>query len=171
MLNSVSLQGRCPFAITYKGEDDKLKAFFNLMVKRDYKADGEKYADDDKIFCVAYGAQANFLKNYANKGDNLCVSGRLVFVPETEDKAEYLFVKVEHVYIVNSGGKSDEDDEEEVKEKKTKGTSGKSGIGGKGGIGGGKSSSKGGIGGSKSGLGTNKGGLKTGDKKFSKVKL
>lgn len=176
MLNSVSLQGRCPFAISYKEDGDKLKAFFNLMVKRDYKVDGAEYADDDKIFCVATGAQAKFLQDYEKQGDSLCINGRLVFVAEDEEKEkpEYLFVKVDHVYIVSGGSKEPKEKEESSKSSKT---SSKTGIGGnKAGIGGNKAGiggNKTGIGGSKSGIGSKgiggkESGLKTANRKFSR---
>lgn len=50
---------------------------FDIAVQRDYKNKQTGEYDTDFIPCLAGGATAEFIANYANKGDFVTVSGRM----------------------------------------------------------------------------------------------
>ena len=79
MLNRVILQGRIPFDYDLKGGGDSRKSFvkFPLSVKRNFKKEGQQYADDDIIQCKAFGDLAEHIAKFHPKGSHLIVEGEL----------------------------------------------------------------------------------------------
>jgi single-strand DNA-binding protein len=76
MLNHVAIAGR----ITKQPEmrttqSGKNVTSFTVAVERDYQPGGEKKVDF--INCVIWGAGANFVSTYFNKGSMILVTGRM----------------------------------------------------------------------------------------------
>lgn len=76
MLNHVAIAGR----ITKQPEmrttqSGKNVTSFTVAVERDYQTGGEKKVDF--INCVIWGAGANFVSTYFNKGSMILVTGRM----------------------------------------------------------------------------------------------
>lgn len=76
MLNHVAIAGR----ITKQPEmrttqSGKNVTSFTVAVERDYQPGGEKKVDF--INCVIWGAGANFVSTYFNKGSMIIVTGRM----------------------------------------------------------------------------------------------
>lgn len=78
MLNNVCMNGRLvkDCTLTQVGKSDSVKTTFTLAVNREYK-DKEGNTPCDFLDCEVWNAGANFLENYARKGDMLSVSGSL----------------------------------------------------------------------------------------------
>lgn len=78
MLNNVCMNGRLVKDCTLQqvGKGDSVKTVFTLAVNREYK-DKDGNTPCDFLDCEVWNAGANFLENYARKGDMLSVSGSL----------------------------------------------------------------------------------------------
>ena len=124
MLNNVCLNGRLTSDCTLVqvGKSDSVKTRFTLAVNRDYK-DKDGKTPCDFIDCEIWNAGANFLEEYANKGDMISVSGSLrkdTWEDEDGDKRSRTYVSCAAVNIVARAGKRDEDEEEDEDEKPKK---------------------------------------------------
>lgn len=76
MINKVILVGRLTKDIELRKTAQGLSTTaFSLAVNRPFKKEGELQADF--INCVAWRQQADFLSNYAHKGDLVGVEGRM----------------------------------------------------------------------------------------------
>lgn len=76
MINKVILVGRLTEDIELRKTAQGLSTIaFSLAVNRPFKKEGEQQADF--INCVAWRQQADFLSNYAHKGDLVGVEGRM----------------------------------------------------------------------------------------------
>lgn len=80
MLNQLIVNGKLPhFEGTFMaGEGDK-KSFMSwaISVKRDYKKPDEQYYPEDLINFKAFGAKADFINKFFQKGDGLILIGKL----------------------------------------------------------------------------------------------
>ncbi|MFA6038411.1 MAG: single-stranded DNA-binding protein [Legionellales bacterium] len=76
-MNNISLIGRLCHSIEVKTTPNgKSVGNFTLAVDRQFKnTAGEK--ESDFINCQAWGSQADFLKDYSEKGNRIGVTGRL----------------------------------------------------------------------------------------------
>lgn len=104
-LNSVVLQGRIPFDLEIKNEDDEKRAFlgFNLSVRRNYKPEGEEYYPEDLIYCKAFGQTAIFINKYFAKGDNIIIQGEVRRDDDYEDEEGNLRKGQMYVHIIPGG--------------------------------------------------------------------
>ena len=59
-----------------KTKDNKSTCGFTIAVQRNFKNADDEY-DSDFINCVAWSHSAEYLCNYAHKGDMIAVSGRI----------------------------------------------------------------------------------------------
>lgn len=126
MLNNVCLNGRLvkECELEQIGKSDSVKTRFTLAVNRDYK-DKEGNTPCDFIDCEIWNAGANFLEEYANKGDMISVSGSLrkdAWKDEDGEGHSRTYVSCSAVNIVARAGKKYEDEEEEPKKKSGKGS-------------------------------------------------
>lgn len=87
-VNKVILQGRIPFDLEIKNEDDEKRAFlgFSLSVRRNYKPEGEEYYPEDLLYCKAFGKTAQFINQYFDKGDHIIIEGELRRDEDYEDE-------------------------------------------------------------------------------------
>ena len=79
-LNQLILNGKIPhFDGTYKAGEGEKKSFMSwaISVKRDFKPADEQYYPEDLINFKAFGAKADFINKFFQKGDGLILSGRL----------------------------------------------------------------------------------------------
>lgn len=76
-MNSINLTGRLTkdLELKTKQSGDGSYAFFTIAVDEGKDKNGNKLTEF--IDCIAYNQQANFLSNYAGKGDLIEVSGKL----------------------------------------------------------------------------------------------
>lgn len=121
MLNNVCLCGRlvkdCQLE---QAGAQSVKTRFTLAVNRDYK-DRNGQPVCDFIDCEAWNAGANFLEQYARKGDMLSVSGSLrkdVWTGQDDEYKSRVYVNVNSVNIVAQVREREEEPEEKP-EKKT----------------------------------------------------
>ena len=124
MLNNVCLNGRLTkeCELEQVGKSDSVKTRFTLAVNRDYK-DKDGVTPCDFIDCEIWNAGANFLEQYANKGDMLSVSGSLRKDTWKDSEGEWqsrTYVSCAAVNIVARAGKKDEDEDEDEDEKPKK---------------------------------------------------
>lgn len=77
MLNSVNLMGRLTAAPVPRGSGDRLAASFALAVQRDYKDKKSGERGVDFVDCVAFGKLGEFVLGNYDKGQMMCLSGRL----------------------------------------------------------------------------------------------
>lgn len=76
MLNETILIGFISSEMRFSGKDDVMYCKFNLVVPRDYKTDnGTRPADF--IPCIAFGLTAEALYTNFEKGNKICVKGRM----------------------------------------------------------------------------------------------
>lgn len=59
-----------------KTRDNRSTCSFTVACQRNYKNADDEY-ESDFINCVAYAHSADYLSNYAHKGDMIAVSGRI----------------------------------------------------------------------------------------------
>ena len=126
MLNNVCLNGRLTkeCSLEQVGKSDSVKTRFTLAVNRDYK-DRDGNTPCDFIDCEIWNAGANFLEQYANKGDMISVSGSLrkdTWKDEDGDGHSRTYVSCAAVNIVAGAGNKYEDEDEEPKKKTGKGS-------------------------------------------------
>lgn len=77
MLNNVVLMGRLTDNVDYRQTQGGTNVSrFSLAVQRDFARQGEEKSVD-YIDIVAWGKSADFANNYFNKGQLVCVRGRL----------------------------------------------------------------------------------------------
>ena len=77
-MNKVILMGRLtrdPEVRYSQGETPLAIARYTLAVNRKFKRDGEP--DADFINCVAFGKQAEFAEKFMQKGQMICICGRI----------------------------------------------------------------------------------------------
>lgn len=76
-MNNINLTGRLTKDLELKARQsgDGSYAFFTIAVDEGKDKNGNKLTEF--IDCIAYNQQANFLSNYAGKGDLIEVSGKL----------------------------------------------------------------------------------------------
>ena len=79
---------------------------FPFAVPRDYKKDGEKYAESDIISCRAWAHNAEYIAKYASKNDWMIVTGRLQVDKYEKDgmKKTIIYVNVEGVELTRAAG-------------------------------------------------------------------
>ena len=119
MLNNVCLNGRLTSDCTLVqvGKSDSVKTRFTLAVNRDYK-DKDGKTPCDFIDCEIWNAGANFLEEYARKGDMLSVSGSLRKDTWEGEDGGYLSRTYVSCAAVNIVSKVNREDDEEPKQKK-----------------------------------------------------
>ncbi len=78
-LNKVLLLGRLTRDPEFKTVGGSSVTNFSLANNRVYVANGEKKEETHYFDCVAWGKSAEILKQYASKGKQLIVEGRLQF--------------------------------------------------------------------------------------------
>jgi len=105
MLNNCTLVGRVtekPEAKTSGGDKKTEYAKFRLAVDRDFEEGADFFP------CVAFGANAKFLDNYVEKGQQIAVQGRLKNNTWEDDKGRHTVTEIvaEKVYFAGSGKKS-----------------------------------------------------------------
>lgn len=79
-LNQVTLNGKIPhFEGTFKPAEGEKKAFMSwcVSVKRDFKKADEQYYPEDLINFKAFGATAEFINKFFQKGAGIIITGRL----------------------------------------------------------------------------------------------
>lgn len=103
-VNRVTLQGRIPFDLEIKNEDDEKRAFlgFSLSVRRNYKPEGEEYYPEDLLYCKAFGNTATFINKFFSKGDNLIIEGEVRRDEDYEKDGETIKGQM-YVHIVPGG--------------------------------------------------------------------
>lgn len=85
-----------------RSNNDQSSAKFSLAVPRNYKNKNGDY-DVDFIPFWAYGHSADYLLQYAGKGDTVSVRGELRqnrWTDEQGNKHSYLYVKADEVSII-----------------------------------------------------------------------
>lgn len=115
MLNNICLNGRLvkECELEQIGKSDSVKTRFTLAVNRDYK-DKDGNTSCDFIDCEIWNAGANFLEQYANKGDMISVSGSLrkdTWEGEDGERKSRTYVSCAAVNIVARAGRKDEEEE------------------------------------------------------------
>lgn len=122
MLNNVCMNGRLVKDCNLEQFGaESVKCRFTLAVNRDYK-DREGNYPCDFIDCEVWNAGANFLENYARKGDMLSVSGSLRkdTWKDNDDKWQSrTYVAVNSVNIVAQYEPKEEEAEKKPEPKKT----------------------------------------------------
>lgn len=120
MLNNVCLCGRlvkdCQLE---QAGAQSVKTRFTIAVNRDYK-DRNGNTPCDFIDCEAWNAGANFLEEYARKGDMLSISGSLrkdVWTGEDDEYKSRVYINVNSVNIVGQVREREEEPEENTKKK------------------------------------------------------
>lgn len=118
MLNSVCINGRlvkdCQLEQAGK---DTVKTRFTLAVNRDYK-DRDGNTPCDFLDCEVWNAGANFLENYARKGDMISVAGSLRRDTWKDKDGNYqsrVYISAASVNIVAQRRDAEEEEEEEEK--------------------------------------------------------
>lgn len=121
MLNNVCLNGRLTKECTLEQVGSQtVKTRFTLAVNRDYK-DKDGATPCDFIDCEIWNAGANFLEQYANKGDMLSVSGSLrkdTWKNSEGDWQSRTYVSCAAVNIVARAGRKEEDEDEDEEPKR-----------------------------------------------------
>ncbi len=105
-LNSVVLIGRLTRDPEYKivGEGSSL-VNFSIANNRTYVVNGVKKDETHYFDCVAWGKLAEIIKEYASKGKQILVEGRLVQETwDTQDgkKASKIKIRTENVQLLGS---------------------------------------------------------------------
>lgn len=122
MLNNVCLCGRLVKDCQLEQAGAKtVKTRFTLAVNRDYK-DKDGRTPCDFIDCEAWNAGANFLEEYARKGDMLSVSGSLrkdVWTGQDDEYKSRIYINVNSVNIVAQVREREEEPEEKPAPKKS----------------------------------------------------
>lgn len=128
-VNKVILQGRIPFDLEIKNENDEKRAFlgFSLSVRRNYKPEGEEYYPEDLLYCKAFGKTAQFINQYFNKGDNIIIEGELRRDEDYEDEngnerkgQMYVHIVPGGVHFQNGNAKSEDGSSSQTKSSKTR---------------------------------------------------
>lgn len=94
----------------YEAGKDHTVARFSVAVNR-----AGKDAGTDFITCKAWDKQADFITNYFDKGDSICIEGRLETGSYDNDNGDTVYTTdlvVERAYFVDS--LADKDDSDEV---------------------------------------------------------
>lgn len=79
-LNQLVVNGKLPhFEGTFKAAEGEKKAFMSwaISVKRDFKPADAQYYPEDLINFKAFGAKAEFINKFFQKGDGMILMGRL----------------------------------------------------------------------------------------------
>lgn len=102
MLNNVTVAGRLTKEIElFQAKSGKPVCSFTIACERDFRnQSGDR--ETDFIDCVVFGASAEFLRSYAEKGQLIMVSGRLQFRDWTDkngNKRRNAEVMVGSVYL------------------------------------------------------------------------
>lgn len=102
MLNNVTVAGRLTKEIElFQTKSGKPVCSFTIACERDFRnQSGDR--ETDFIDCVVFGASAEFLRSYAEKGQLIMVSGRLQFRDWTDrngNKRRNAEVMVDNVYL------------------------------------------------------------------------
>lgn len=110
-LNSVILIGRLTRDPEFKrvGEGSSL-VNFSIANNRTYLSNGEKKDETHYFDCVAWGKLAEIVKEYAGKGKQILVEGRLVHeVWDTPDgkKGSKVRIRAENIQLLGSKMNSD----------------------------------------------------------------
>lgn len=124
--NTGMLYGRLPIsekiALTYYGENEDVNKHIYrgvISVKRAYKAKDDQYYPEDLISFTAFGATADYLNNYAKRGDYLSISYELRKSDDYEKDGEVrrgqLYAHVVGVKIRGSRNTDSESSSEESK--------------------------------------------------------
>ena len=105
-LNTVVLIGRLTRDPEYKivGEGSSL-VNFSIANNRTYVVNGDKKEETHYFECVAWGKLAEIIKEYASKGKQILVEGRLVQESwDTQDgkKASKVKIRTENVQLLGS---------------------------------------------------------------------
>lgn len=118
MLNVIAMCGRLTKDVeAVQVGKDGLKAVFTLACSRDYK-DREGNTPCDFIDCVVWNSGAEYMDQFANKGDTVSIKGRLqrdTWKDNDEWKSK-TYVQVDNVNIIY--GKPQEEKEERKEERK-----------------------------------------------------
>lgn len=121
MLNVASITGRMVKEpeIRQAGKTDNVVLDFTLAVQDDRKDKDGNYPAQF-LDCQAWNQPADFLANYANKGDTITVTGRLIKDTWKDEDGSYFsrcYIRADHVYI-NAKAAQDEAPEEKKKPRK-----------------------------------------------------
>ena len=108
-LNKVMMIGRLVRDPEFKQVNDSSVVNFTLASNRSYSSQGQKKEESGFFDCVAWGKLADIIKQYAGKGKQMAVEGRLQFssweTPEGK-KASKIRIFVENMQLLGnaSGG-------------------------------------------------------------------
>lgn len=121
MLNVASITGRMVKEpeIRQAGKTDNVVLDFTLAVQDDRKDKDGNYPAQF-LDCQAWNQPADFLANYAHKGDTITVTGRIIKDTWKDDEGSYFsrcYIRADHVYI-NAKTAQDEAPEEPKKARK-----------------------------------------------------
>lgn len=104
MLNSVTLIGRLVETPTVKILDDGIKVCnITLAVIRPFKNQNGEYTTDFIPISLWYGT-AQLAQDYCDKGDTICVKGRLVHKVQIINEINYHFLEMvgERLILIHS---------------------------------------------------------------------
>lgn len=120
MLNNVSICGRLVKDCTLEQVGSQtVKTRFTVAVNRDYKDKDGNYPCDF-IDCEAWNAAANFLEQYARKGDMLTVSGSIrkdTWKDKNDAWQSRVYISVNSVNIVVQVPEQEEEEEKPAPKK------------------------------------------------------
>lgn len=114
-MNKIILIGNICKEIEIKYYNDKKNVKNSIAVKRDFKNKEGQYDSDFFNFTV-WGAQAEFLNNYAHKGDKIAICGKILNNNYVKDNQTIYSndIQVESVELV--GAKKDNNVEQDFED-------------------------------------------------------
>ena len=105
-VNIISLLGRVGNTPNVRHFDNNSVANFSLATTETYKdKSGDKKEETQWHNCVAWGKTAEVAEKYVHKGDQLYVSGKLVYEQYEKENVKHTVAKIRIDKMVMLGGK------------------------------------------------------------------
>ena len=109
-INRVFLIGRLTKEPEYKIVNNTALANFTVANNKTYNKDGEKKSETSFFDCVAWGKLAEIIKQYAKKGQQVAIEGRLQqqswTTPEGAKKSK-IVIQIENFQMLGSKSKEE----------------------------------------------------------------
>lgn len=106
MLNLITLIGRVGKDPDIRHFENNSVANFSLATTETYKdKQGNKKEETQWHNCVAWGKTAEIVEKYVHKGDQLYISGKLVYEQYEKDNVKHTVAKIRIDKLVLLGGK------------------------------------------------------------------